>query len=97
MYASILALSCYKYSHTVLQSQAAKQMMLSWMDFSSTGFTHTDVPLSATLQFSTPLVNLNLASPEQQADITHKLKKTQKSLPPIWMGHRACDGHTGDY
>ena len=57
--------------------------MLTWTDFSSSRFTHTDAPLSVTLQFSTPLINSILSWPEQQADITCKLKKMQKSLPPF--------------
>lgn len=40
-----------------------------------------DAPLSATLQFSTPLTNTITSWPTQSADITRKLKKTQKSLP----------------
>jgi hypothetical protein len=42
-----------------------------------------DAPLSATLQFSSPLVNSISSWPEQQADITRKVKKMQKSLPPF--------------
>jgi hypothetical protein len=42
-----------------------------------------DAPLSATLQFSSPLVNSISTWPEQQADITRKVKKMQKSLPPF--------------
>jgi len=58
--------------------------MLTWTDFSSPGFTRTtDVLSGATLQFSTPLVNSISSWPEQQADITRKLKKTQKSLLPF--------------
>ena len=38
-------------------------------------------PLSTTLQFSPALVNSISSWPEQQADITRKLKQTQKSLP----------------
>ncbi|KAN0128116.1 hypothetical protein V8E53_014097 [Lactarius tabidus] len=64
-------------------SRAAKRATLTWTDFSSSGFSRTDAPLSATLQFSSPLVNSISAWPEQQADITRKLKKTQKSLPPF--------------
>jgi hypothetical protein len=45
--------------------------------------TRTDAPLNATLQFSTPLVNSISSWPEQQADITRKLKKIQNSLPPL--------------
>jgi hypothetical protein len=36
-----------------------------------------------TLQFSTPLVNSISPWPEHQADLTCKLKKTQKSLLPF--------------
>ncbi|KAH9035224.1 hypothetical protein EDB85DRAFT_2215591 [Lactarius pseudohatsudake] len=64
-------------------SRAAKRATLTWTDFSSSGFSRTDAPLSATLQFSSPLVNSISSWPEQQADITRKLKKTQKSLPPF--------------
>ncbi|KAH9059462.1 hypothetical protein EDB83DRAFT_2387941 [Lactarius deliciosus] len=64
-------------------SRAAKRATLTWTDFSSSGFSRTDAPLSATLQFSSPLANSISSWPEQQADITRKLKKTQKSLPPF--------------
>ena len=67
----------------ILESRAAKRTTLTWRDFSSSGFTRTDAPRSATLQFSTPLVNLISSWSEQQADLTRKLKKTQKSLPPF--------------
>ncbi|KAH9059688.1 hypothetical protein EDB87DRAFT_1675041 [Lactarius vividus] len=36
-------------------SRAAKRATLTWTDFSSSGFSRTDAPLSATLQFSSPL------------------------------------------
>ena len=42
-----------------------------------------DVPLNATLQFSTPLANSISTWPEQHADITCKLKKTQQSPSPF--------------
>lgn len=42
-----------------------------------------DAPLSATLQFSSPLANSISSWPEQQADITRKVKKMQKALPPF--------------
>lgn len=48
--------------------------------------------LSTTLQFCTPLVNSLSSWPEQQADITRKLKRTQKSLS---LSYRACDGRRG--
>src|SRR5260221_9806068 len=47
-------------------------MTLTSTDFSSTGFTHTNVPLSATLQFSTPLVNSTSSWLEHKVNITHK-------------------------
>ena len=65
----------------MLQFQAAKRTTLTWTDFSSTGFTRTDTLSGATLQFSTPLANSISSWPEQQADFTRKLKKTQKPLP----------------
>lgn len=40
-----------------------------------------DAPLSATLQFSTPLATTISTWPTQNAEITKKLKKTHKSLP----------------
>lgn len=67
----------------MLQARAAKRTTLTWTDFSASGFSRNDAPLSATLQFSSPLVNSISSWPEQQADITRKLKKTQKSLPPF--------------
>jgi len=68
----------------VLQLRAAKRTTLTWTDCSSTGFTRiTDVLSGAALQFSTSLVNSISSWPEQQADITRKLKKTQKAFPPF--------------
>jgi hypothetical protein len=40
-----------------------------------------DAPLSATLQFSNPVISTVSAWPAQQAEIHKKLKKQQKSLP----------------
>lgn len=40
-----------------------------------------DAPLSATLQFSTPLANTISTWPAQSAEMTKKLKKAQKQLP----------------
>ncbi|KAH9979484.1 hypothetical protein BGW80DRAFT_1435011 [Lactifluus volemus] len=68
-------------ARTVLSSGKTDDM--TWTDFSASGFSRNDSPLSATLQFSSPLVNSISSWPEQQADITRKLKKTQKSLPPL--------------
>ena len=40
-----------------------------------------DAPLSATLQFSTPVLNTVSSWPAQQVEIHKKLKKQQKTLP----------------
>ncbi|KAF9483685.1 hypothetical protein BDN70DRAFT_873531 [Pholiota conissans] len=61
--------------------RTTKRQTLSWNDFSSAGFSRMDAPLSATLQFSTPFVNTISSWPAQNAEISKKLKKTQKSLP----------------
>ncbi|KAG2018613.1 hypothetical protein CC2G_008031 [Coprinopsis cinerea AmutBmut pab1-1] len=63
------------------QERAAKRQTLTWNDFSTSGFSRTDAPLSATLQFSTPVVNTVQSWPSQQVEIHRKLKKQQKSLP----------------
>ena len=65
------------------QARAAKRATLSWQDFSSAGFSRSDAPLSATLQFSTPLLKTIDAWPSNSAEIHRKLKKTQKTLPPF--------------
>ncbi|KAG2356573.1 hypothetical protein BDR07DRAFT_1300167 [Suillus spraguei] len=62
-------------------ARAAKRATLTWTDFSTTGFTRTDAPLSATLQFSTPLTHTISSWPSHNADITKKLKKTARTLP----------------
>jgi hypothetical protein len=61
------------------------------------GFTRTDAPLSAMLQFSTPLVNSISSWPEQQADITHKLSLDTEVPPAISVGRRACHRRGGDH
>ncbi|KIJ44471.1 hypothetical protein M422DRAFT_252076 [Sphaerobolus stellatus SS14] len=58
-----------------------KRTTLTWSDFSTSGFTRTDAPLSATLQFSAPVESTITQWPQKSADIQNKLKKTQKSLP----------------
>ncbi|KAF9220710.1 hypothetical protein BS17DRAFT_713899 [Gyrodon lividus] len=64
-------------------SRAVKRTTMNWNDFSSDGFSRTDAPLSATLQFSTPVAHTISSWPTHNADITKKLKKTQRSLPPF--------------
>ncbi|KAJ7149733.1 hypothetical protein C8R46DRAFT_915583 [Mycena filopes] len=61
----------------------AKRETLSWNDFSSAGFTRSDAPLSATLQFSPPLtLNTNTsANAPLNAELTRKLRKAHKALP----------------
>ncbi|KAF8907021.1 hypothetical protein CPB84DRAFT_1769288 [Gymnopilus junonius] len=68
-------------TETARTERAAKRQTLSWNDFSSAGFTRMDAPLSATLQFSTPLANTISTWPSQSAEINKKLKKTHKALP----------------
>jgi hypothetical protein len=65
------------------QARAAKRTTLNWNDFSVAGFSRTDAPLSATLQFSTPVTNTISSWPSHSAEISKKLKKTQKALPPF--------------
>ncbi|KAF5331914.1 hypothetical protein D9611_008915 [Ephemerocybe angulata] len=63
------------------QERKSKRQTLDWNDFSSAGFSRMDAPLSATLQFSTPVVNTVSTWPAQQAEMHRKLKKQQKALP----------------
>lgn len=63
------------------QARRAKRATLNWQDFSSTGFTRTDAPLSATLQFSSPVTTQINSWPAQSQELHRKLKKTQKGLP----------------
>ena len=66
----------------MLQSRAVKRTTLTWTDFSFWIHLHTR-PIGYDIQFSTLLVNSISSWPEQQADITRKLKNTQESLPPF--------------
>ena len=65
------------------QDRAAKRQTLSWNDFSSSGFTRTDEPLNATLQFSPPLTTSVKDWPEQQEEMRRKLRKAHRALPPF--------------
>ncbi|TFY57804.1 hypothetical protein EVJ58_g6801 [Rhodofomes roseus] len=62
-------------------ARAAKRATLTWQDFSSSGFSRTDAPLNATLQFSTPIANTVSSWPAHSVEIHRKLKKAQKALP----------------
>jgi hypothetical protein len=64
-------------------ARAAKRATLSWNDFSSAGFSRGDVPLNATLQFSNPISTTISSWPAHNAEMTKKMKKTQRSLPPF--------------
>jgi Domain of unknown function (DUF1708) len=64
-------------------ARAAKRATLTWTDFSAAGFSRTDAPLNTTLQFSAPVVHTINQWPTQSAEITKKLKKTQRALPPF--------------
>ncbi|KAF8501207.1 hypothetical protein JB92DRAFT_2977043 [Gautieria morchelliformis] len=70
-----------------------KRGTISWNDFSTTGFSRSDDPLSATLQFAAPLTTTISAWPTRQSEIRHKLKKTQKALPAFgWDTTPVLDG-----
>lgn len=56
---------------------------MNWNDFSTIGFNRTDARLSATLQFSTPVAHTISSWPTKNENITKKLKKTQRALPPF--------------
>ncbi|KAI0264839.1 hypothetical protein BC834DRAFT_924457 [Gloeopeniophorella convolvens] len=64
-------------------ARAAKRATLTWTDFSTTGFSRSDAPLNATLQFSTPLAHSIDAWPAQRAELARKLKKAHSALPPF--------------
>ena len=64
-------------------ARRVKRQTLTWNDFSQAGFSRMDDPLNTTLQFSTPLTATINQWPTQNAEISRKLKKTQKSLPPF--------------
>ena len=63
------------------EARRVKRQTLTWSDFSQAGFTRLDDPLNTTLQFSTPVAATINQWPTQNAEISRKLKKTQKSLP----------------
>ncbi|KAK7047632.1 hypothetical protein VNI00_006400 [Paramarasmius palmivorus] len=63
--------------------RAKKRQTLGWDDFSTAGFSRTDAPLSATLQFSQPLTATIERWPQERAEIGKKLKKREKTLPPF--------------
>ena len=65
------------------QRRTAKRSTLTWADFSTSGFTLSDSSLSSALQFSPPLSSSISTYPERAGDLTRKLKKTQKALPPF--------------
>lgn len=64
-------------------ARRVKRQTLTWNDFSQAGFSRMDDPLTTTLQFSTPLTTTINQWPTQNAEISRKLKKTQRSLPPF--------------
>ncbi|KAG8919332.1 hypothetical protein FRC02_001745 [Tulasnella sp. 418] len=62
-------------------TRAEKRATMTWSDFSASGFSRNEMPLSATLQFSTPISSTISTWPTHAEDIHRKLKKTQKVLP----------------
>ena len=77
----LIIFNSFPHCHLISQERTTKRQTLSWNDFSSAGFTRMDAPLSATLQFSPPFANQISTWPTQNAEISKKIKKTQKSLP----------------
>ncbi|KAF9444404.1 hypothetical protein P691DRAFT_344338 [Macrolepiota fuliginosa MF-IS2] len=65
------------------EERVAKRQTMSWNDFSTAGFSRTDAPLNTTLQFSTPLTLSVSNWPTRDAELTKKIKKTEKQLPPF--------------
>ncbi|KAG6336201.1 hypothetical protein ID866_2878 [Astraeus odoratus] len=63
--------------------RSEKRQTMNWNDFSATGFSRSDAPLDTSLQFSAPVTHTITSWPAQNADITRKLKKTQRALPPF--------------
>ncbi|KAG6841180.1 hypothetical protein C0991_001106 [Blastosporella zonata] len=68
-------------TETARTERSVKRETLSWNDFSSAGFTRTDEPLNATLQFSPPVAKTISSWPAHNAEMSKKLKKTEKALP----------------
>ncbi|KAL0566142.1 hypothetical protein V5O48_015876 [Marasmius crinis-equi] len=64
-------------------ARAMKRQTLGWDDFSAAGFSRSDDPLKATLQFSAPLTATIESWPKEREEIVRKLKKKEKALPPF--------------
>ncbi|EJD38165.1 hypothetical protein AURDEDRAFT_116601 [Auricularia subglabra TFB-10046 SS5] len=65
------------------KARLEKHKTLTWNDFSTAGFSRSDAPLSATLQFSAPIAATIGNMSAQQAELHRKLKKAQRALPPF--------------
>ncbi|KAI6024223.1 hypothetical protein EDC04DRAFT_2574384 [Pisolithus marmoratus] len=63
--------------------RSEKRQTMNWNDFSVTGFSRSDGPLDTSLQFSAPVSHTITSWPAHNADITKKIKKTQRTLPPF--------------
>ncbi|KAH7102491.1 hypothetical protein BKA62DRAFT_637553 [Auriculariales sp. MPI-PUGE-AT-0066] len=63
------------------KARMEKRSTLGWNDFMNDGFSRSNAPLSASLQFNQPLVNSVSSLSAQQAELHRKLKKAQKALP----------------
>ncbi|KAJ8090347.1 hypothetical protein PM082_018943 [Marasmius tenuissimus] len=64
-------------------ARSKKRQTLGWDDFSSAGFSRGDDPLKTTLQFSAPLTATIESWPKEKEEISRKLKKREKALPPF--------------
>lgn len=70
-----------------------KRTTLTWADFSSAGFNRAETPLSATLQFSQPIVTTITQWPDNDKELSRKLKKAQKNMPAFgWETEPVMDG-----
>lgn len=63
--------------------RSEKRQTMNWNDFSATGFSRSDGPLDTSLQFSAPIAHTITSWPVHSVDITKKLRKTQRALPPF--------------
>ena len=70
-----------------------KRTTLTWADFSAAGFTRSEGSLSTTLEFSKPVAATITQWPENDKELSRKLKKAQKNMPVFgWDTEPVMDG-----
>lgn len=70
-----------------------KRATLTWADFSAAGFNRAETSLSNTLQFSQPVVTTITQWPDNDKELSRKLKKIQKNMPTFgWETEPVMDG-----